>query len=60
MRWIGRLHYSSGDTEGAIKLFLGILKYSRMFGGTDSDAVIIDDFKQALEVCIMVNPSTPL
>ena len=46
----GRIKYSSGDTEDAVKLFLGLLRYSRMVDGADTDAVVIDDFKQALEV----------
>lgn len=46
----GRINYSSGDTEDAVKLFLGLLSYSKMVDGADTDAVVIDDFKQALEV----------
>lgn len=46
---LGRIHYSSGDTEAAVRLFLGLLRYSIQVDATDMDSVIIDDFKQALE-----------
>jgi hypothetical protein len=52
MFWdIGRIQYSSGDTESAVRLFLGLLRYSLQMDASDTDAVVIDDFQQALEAC---------
>jgi hypothetical protein len=48
---IGRIQYSSGYTESAVRLFLGLLRYSLQMDVSDTDAVVIDDFQQALEVC---------
>lgn len=46
----GRIQYSSGDTESAVRLFLGLLRYSVQVDTSDTDSVVIDDFHQALEV----------
>ncbi|KIM32672.1 hypothetical protein M408DRAFT_184959 [Serendipita vermifera MAFF 305830] len=46
---LGRIQYSSGDTESAVRLFLGLLQYSLQMDSAATDPIIIDDFRQALE-----------
>ncbi|KDQ08436.1 hypothetical protein BOTBODRAFT_148671 [Botryobasidium botryosum FD-172 SS1] len=46
---LGRLKYTIGDTEGAVRLFLGLLKGSsgKEIGGDDK--VYLEDFRQAFQ-----------
>lgn len=48
----GRLTYSSGDTEGALRYFISLLRGSRYNTGEYdlTDSVYIGDFKVAFEV----------
>ncbi|KAF8530987.1 ER-golgi trafficking TRAPP I complex 85 kDa subunit-domain-containing protein [Gautieria morchelliformis] len=47
---LGRLMYTSGDTEGALRYFLGLLKGSSLRSQTtETDALYIGDFKVAFE-----------
>lgn len=50
----GRLMYTSGDTEGALRFFLGLLKGASPWNYADrdslTDALYIGDFKVAFEV----------
>jgi len=49
---IGRLKYTTGDTEGAVRFFMGLLKGSIMVDGVPEggDKVYLDDFRVAFEV----------
>lgn len=49
--------YTSGDTEGALRYFLGLLKGSSLRTHQDqdfmeTDALYLGDFKVAFEVCV--------
>ncbi|PVF97590.1 hypothetical protein CPB86DRAFT_785718 [Serendipita vermifera] len=46
---LGRILYSSGDAEDAVRLFLSLLQYSVQSEMSETDAVAVDDFKLALE-----------
>lgn len=50
--------YTSGDTEGALRYFLGLLKGSSLQSNQEqelieTDALYIGDFKVAFEVCLV-------
>lgn len=44
------MKYALGDMEGAVQLFLGLLRYSLQTDTRETDAVVIDDIRQSLEV----------
>lgn len=55
LRSTGRLMYTSGDTEGALRYFLGLLKGSSFRSDPEqdfmeTDALYLGDFKVAFEV----------
>ncbi|KAG8826095.1 hypothetical protein FRC19_009702 [Serendipita sp. 401] len=57
---LGRIKYSSGETEAAVRLFLGILRYSTQLDMSDTDEVVIDDFRQALQHLESTHPTEEL
>ncbi|KAG8829564.1 hypothetical protein FRC17_006390 [Serendipita sp. 399] len=57
---LGRIKYSNGETEAAVRLFLGILRYSTQLDTSDTDHVVIDDFRQALQHLESTHPNEEL
>jgi hypothetical protein len=56
----GRLRYTTGDTEAAVRLFIGLLKDNQeqdVNGDIieDTDKVFVDDFRVAFQVTALLD-----
>jgi hypothetical protein len=48
--WAARLQYTLGDSEGAVRFFLGMLRGDSDSKPVASDSTILGDFRQAFQV----------